>query len=82
MFFDNEKPPRAVASAQGLGDEGNVMRNDTTGANVAQATTFPPGLIGEVAHYIRSAAPHPNDDIALAGAIAFIEVVPEIWTGC
>jgi hypothetical protein len=75
MFFNNEKPPRVVRSAQGLGEEGNVKRSDNAGASVAQATAFPPGLIGEVANYIRSAAPHPNDDIALAGAIAFMSGV-------
>ncbi len=72
MFFNNDKPPRAVEGAQGLVDGSNVKRIDTKGDIAAQATAFPPGLIGEVARYMRSAAPHPNDDIALAGAIAFM----------
>lgn len=31
---------------------------------------FPPGLIGDIAYYIMRAAPHPNPQIALTGAIA------------
>ena len=37
----------------------------------AQASN-PPGLIGMVRQFIYDAAPHPNSDIALAGAIALI----------
>lgn len=33
---------------------------------------FPPGLLGAVRKFIYSAAPHPNADIALAGAIALL----------
>lgn len=31
---------------------------------------FPPGLIGDIAYFIMRAAPHPNPQIALTGAIA------------
>lgn len=33
---------------------------------------FPPGLIGDVAQFIYSAAPYPNADIALAGSIGLM----------
>lgn len=33
---------------------------------------FPPGLIGDTAHFIMRAAPHPNADIALAASIALL----------
>ena len=35
-------------------------------------TVFPPGLVGEVAHYIYSSAVRPVKKIALAGAIALV----------
>ena len=34
--------------------------------------TFPPGLIGDTAHFIMRSAPHPNADIALAASIALL----------
>lgn len=33
---------------------------------------FPPGLIGDTAHFIMRAAPHPNADIAIAASIALL----------
>jgi hypothetical protein len=36
---------------------------------------LPPGLIGDVCRFIYSAAPHPNMDIALTGAIGFLSGV-------
>ena len=53
-----------------------------TGASNAGATTlpaasgtvnpFPPGLLGEIAHFFLQAAPRPVPEIALAGAIAYL----------
>lgn len=40
--------------------------------SVQVGTDIPPGLIGDVCRFIYDAAPHPNHDIALAGAIAFM----------
>lgn len=35
-------------------------------------TSFPPGLVGEVAQYIMDQAPRPVPEIALAGAVGFL----------
>lgn len=40
-----------------------------------EQTPVPPGLIGDVCEFIYNAAPHPNRDIALAGAIGFLSGV-------
>lgn len=34
--------------------------------------SYPPGMLGQIRSFIYSGAPHPNADIALAGAIAFL----------
>lgn len=39
---------------------------------IPEALTFPPGLVGEVAQYIYSAAVRPVPEIALAASIAFV----------
>lgn len=38
----------------------------------ASTLTLPPGLMGEIAHFIYSAAPHPVPEIALAAAIGLM----------
>lgn len=38
----------------------------------ANPYTVPPGLLGDIAHFIYDAAPRPVPEIALAGAIAFL----------
>ena len=37
-----------------------------------QRNRFPPGLVGDVAFFLYVHAPHPNDEIALAGAIGIL----------
>lgn len=50
-----------------------TINDNKGGAPVPQVSnSHPPGLLGSVREFIYSAAPHPNREIALAGAIAFL----------
>ncbi len=42
------------------------------GSNPASPTTLPPGLVGELASFIYSAAPRPVQEVALAASIALM----------
>ncbi|MAF43626.1 MAG: hypothetical protein CMI54_05600 [Parcubacteria group bacterium] len=44
----------------------------TVAAEQEEALVFPPGLVGDVARYILSAAKRPVPEVALAGAIAYV----------
>jgi hypothetical protein len=70
MSFDKEKPPH-VASVQGLGN-GRILNNDHSENVTPTQSSFPHGLLGEVAQFIFDVSPRPVPQIALAGAIALM----------
>ncbi len=79
MSCDNEIPASIELSAAGirqLSDPKEVVSlsmPSSIAATQAQNTTgYIPGLLGTVCQFIYNAAPHPNKDIALSGAIALL----------
>jgi hypothetical protein len=76
MSYDIESPatgePGNVAGPpKDRSDKAQLPKGHSIGEYGAQANN-PPGLIGFVRQFIFNAAPYPNSDIALAGAIALL----------
>ena len=77
MFFKNENPANTEPGAAGLpqdrSNEAQLPLSNSSAVAPAQAQMeYIPGLLGQIRQFIFDAAPHPNKDIALAGAIALL----------
>ena len=77
MFFKNENPANTEPGAAGLpqdrSNEAQLPLSNSSADSPAQARMeYIPGLLGECRQFTFDAAPHPNKDIALAGAIALL----------
>ena len=78
MFFSEQagtenRACRPIHQGRDSGKETPPQVGATIRAPLLQENiAIPPGLIGDVCRFIYDAAPHPNPDIAMAGAIAFV----------
>lgn len=77
MSHEYENPANTEPGAAGLpqdrSNEAQLPLSNSSAVAPAQAQMeYIPGLLGQIRQFIFDAAPHPNKDIALAGAIAFL----------
>jgi hypothetical protein len=77
MSYENENPathePGAAGLPQDRSNEAQLPLSNSSADSPAQAQMeYIPGLLGECRQFTFDAAPHPNKDIALAGAIALL----------
>ncbi|WP_153002696.1 hypothetical protein [Sphingomonas endophytica] len=78
MFFGEKGGSTNRADPPSYKDTASERKTDAASSNSCNETdqqgkaAVPPGLIGDVCRFIYDAAPHPNCDIALTGAIGFL----------
>jgi hypothetical protein len=62
----------ATATATSLGQTQALVGRPVMPERPELVNIFPPGILGEIAQYFYSVAPRPAEDLALAGAIAYL----------
>lgn len=78
MFFDNVGKPPGRAFELGSASSPKDRSEDALPAfhseatNSIQANSFPPGLLGECAHWVLATSPRPVPEIALATALSIL----------
>lgn len=76
MLAQNEEPASAGVSASGSSShiDPDKVGSDCSScpATAQEDWTAPPGIVGNVAHYLYAQSPYPNWTIALAGAVGFL----------